>query len=58
MNYTFMVRNLSSGRTYPVFGHEKSTRNSVWLSQKCLYTKGTKLEITSPDGKKEVFVHE
>lgn len=54
-NYTFIVKDLETKRTYPVTGHKNSTRKSVWDSQKCFFSVRTRVEITSPDGLREVF---
>ncbi len=52
---TFIVKNLESKRTYEVEGHKYSTRKSVWHSQKALFSTDTRVEITSPDGMREIF---
>lgn len=52
---TFTVKNLETKRTYQVEGHENSTRKSVWDSQKCFFSMNTRVEVTSPDGFREIF---
>lgn len=52
---TFIVKNLETKRTYEVEGHKNSTRRAVWDSQKSLFSANTRVEITSPDGMREIF---
>lgn len=51
----YTVKDLETKRFYQVIGHENSTRRSVWDSQKAFFFAGTRVEITSPDGLREIF---
>lgn len=53
---TFMVS--YHGGSYPVIGNEGTSLETVWLSQKCWFMKGSEVTITDADGNSRVFVHE
>lgn len=42
--------------TYPVYGHEWNTLESIWNCVKCWAMSGTRVKITDNSGKSKVFV--
>lgn len=55
----YIVHDENTMRHYPVLGNENSTPDSIWLSQKPLFTPGSVVTIKSLDGKnKKTFICE
>lgn len=55
---TFIIKNLANGRCYTVTGNENTTIQMVWAAEKCWFMQKTTVEITAPDGRKEIFKNE
>lgn len=56
--FTISCEGKDSLRSYTVLGDDETTMETVWLSQKCWFMPGTRVEITDDKGNSKIFVKE
>ena len=54
----FTVKNNSTGRSYPVMADKNATFDTIWQSQKSLFTSGNSITIEDGYGNSQTFLKE
>lgn len=54
----YTITNKDTLRRYPVIGKKGNSLDTVWLSEKCWFSAGARVTISTPDGRKKTFTKE